>query len=168
MVKCKHCNTENDEDSVICQNCRAKIPSKKANKGSNKLILIGFGVLGFIVILGSIFILTSGPQVSKFDQSLINSVKNDKSPDSIIFKIKEHSQTNRQGSKAGYDAIVSGGQSDNNPTFLEEAKKNYDNELEYIQKIENLQISFAKREINEESFIKELIQLYEEQPELDY
>ncbi len=166
MVKCRYCNTENDENSVICQNCGEKIPSKKTSKGRNKVILIG--ILGFIVLLGAIFIVTSGPQVSKFDQSLINSVKNGESPDNIISKVKDHSQINRHGSKAGYDAITSGGQSDNNSKFLEEAKENYDNELEYIQKIENLQISFAKREINEETFIKELIQLYDEQPELDY
>ena len=168
MVKCRYCNTENDENSVICQNCGEKIPSKKTSKGRNKLILILIGILGFIVLLGAIFIVTSGPQVSKFDQSLINSVKNGESPDNIISKVKDHSQINRHGSKAGYDAITSGGQSDNNSKFLEEAKENYDNELEYIQKIENLQISFAKREINEETFIKELIQLYDEQPELDY
>ncbi|HHY00614.1 MAG TPA: hypothetical protein GX531_04475 [Methanothermobacter sp.] len=164
MVKCEHCNTENEENTTRCQNCGEKI----GKKGINKIFLIGMGILGFLVLITAISFLINTPWIAEFDQDLINSVKSGESSESLISKIKEHSKVNREGSKKGYDNIVSGGKSEINPEFLEEAKENYHKELDYIQKIENLQISFAKREIDEETFVKKLSLLYEEQPELDY
>lgn len=168
MVKCKHCNTDNEENATNCQNCGRKIQEEKTKKVSNKIVLIGLGILGFLVLIGAVSTFISAPWISEFDQELINSVKSGESSESLISKIKEHSKLNREGSKKGYDDIVSGGKTKNNPDFLDQVKDNYHKELNYIQKIENLQISFAKREINEETFIKNLTSLYEEQPELDY
>lgn len=167
MVKCSECDTENPEDSTHCQNCGRKLIPKKNRNRVNKILLVGLVFAVVMVIAGAILVFTTTSEVSKFDQALINSVKNGNSSDSLISQIKEHSEANRQGSKEGYDNIVSRDQTGNS-TFLAEAKTNHDKELAYIQKIEDLQIRFAKREINEETFIKELKQLYEQQPELDY
>jgi len=164
MVKCEHCQTENEEDATHCQNCGGEI----RKKGIKKIFLIGMGILGFLVLIIAISSFINTPWIAEFDQDLINSVRSGESSESLIPKIKEHSKDNREGSKKGYDNIVSGGKSESNPEFLDEAKENYHKELDYIQKIENLQLSFAKREINEETFIKKLSILYEEQPELDY
>ncbi|HOI39543.1 MAG TPA: hypothetical protein PL168_02330 [Methanobacterium sp.] len=164
MVKCEHCNAENEEKATICQNCGEEI----RKKGINKIFLIGIGIFGFLVLIIAISSLINTPWIAEFDQELINSVKSGESSESLISKIKEHSKANREGSKKGYENIVSGGKSESNPEFLDEAKENYHKELDYIQKIENLQLSFAKREINEETFIKKLSILYQEQPELDY
>ena len=168
MVKCKHCDTENEDNLTHCQNCGRKLLETTDKKNINKILFVGLGILGFFVIIMLISSLINTPWISEFDQGLINSVKNNESSESLILKIKEHSNINREGSKKGYEAIVSGEKSKNNPEFLDEVKENYHKELEYIKKIENLQISFAKREIDEETFIKKLTILYEEQPELDY
>jgi hypothetical protein len=175
MVKCDHCNIENEENATHCQNCGKKININTNNtnidKNINKAILIGLGILGILVLVGVILIFSNTSVVSgisEFDKSLLTSVKNGESSDSLISKIKDYSNINRQNSKTGYDELVSGIQSNDNATFLTDAKNNYDKELAYIQKIEDLQIKFANREINEETFIKDINKLYSEKPDLDF
>ncbi|NYB52217.1 MAG: hypothetical protein HVN35_06645 [Methanobacteriaceae archaeon] len=168
MIRCNHCNTENEENTTHCKNCGKMILPEKNNKGNKKIALIAIGILIFLGLIGTILISTTSSEVSEFDQSLIKAVKNGEPSETIIGQIKEHSEANRQGSKKNYDNIVSKNQLDNDSTFLNDVKINYDKELEYIQKIEDLQIRFAKREINEETFIRELKELYGQQPELDY
>ena len=168
MVKCSHCNTKNEEDATHCQNCGKKLTNNKARKRINKIILVGVGILVLIGVAMAITMFTSTSELSKFDQELINSVRNGESSESLIVKIKEYSELNRQGSKEAYEHIVSGNQSDDNSTFKEESKANYEKEQTYIQKIEDLQIRFVKREITEEAFIPELKKLYHQQPEIDY
>jgi len=166
MVKCNHCNTENEENATHCQNCGEKLPLKKTKKGFKKIVLMGIGILLLIGVVVAILMFTSTSEVSEFDQELINSVRKGESIEGLISQIEEHSEANRQVSKAGYESLVSRESADS--TFLEEAKKNHVKELEYIQKIEDLQIRFVKGEINEETFIKELKELYVKQPEIDY
>lgn len=166
MVKCSQCNTENPEDATQCQNCGEKLPYKKTKKGITLLILVGIVMLVF-GLTAAILIFSNTSNVSKFDQTLINAVKNGNSTESLISQIKEHSKINKQDSKKGYDNIISGSSSINS-TFREESKANYEKELNHIQKIEDLQIRFAKREISEETFIKEIKALYGQQPEYDY
>ena len=168
MVKCSHCNTENEENATHCQNCGKTLPTNKTKKGINKIILVGVGILVLIGVIMAITMFTGTSEVSEFDQELINSVRNGESSESLIVKIKEYSDLNLEGSKEAYEHLVSGNQSDDNSTFKEEAKVNYEKEQAYIQKIEDLQIRFAKREITEETFITELKKLYQQQPELDY
>ena len=170
MVKCDHCNTENEENTTHCQNCGKKINNKNIDSGIKKAMFVGLGLLGILVLVGVILFLTNTPGVSvisEFDQSLISSVNNGESSEIIISKIKNNSEINRQNSKTGYDELVSGDQS-NDPGFLNEVKTNYDRELAYIQKIEDLQIKFANREINEETFIKEINRIYREKPDMDF
>ncbi|BDZ71034.1 zinc ribbon domain-containing protein [Methanobacterium petrolearium] len=167
MVKCKHCTSENEDNATHCQNCGKKLPNK-TKKGINKIVLVGVGILILMGVVMAMLMFTGTSGVSEFDQELINSVRNDESSESLIVEIKEYSELNQQGSKEAYEHIVSGNQSHDNSAFKEEAKVNYEKELAYIQKIEDLQIRFAKREINEETFITELKKLYQQQPELDY
>jgi hypothetical protein len=166
MVKCNRCNSENPENASVCQNCGEKLHHKTPKKGISIIILVGLLML-VLGLTAAILIFSSTSDVAPFDQSLIKAVKNGNSTESLISQIKEHSELNRQGSKKGYDDVVSGIQS-NNSTFIEESKANYEKELTYILKIEDLQIRFAKREISEDTFIKEIKQLYRQQPEYDY
>lgn len=166
MVKCKHCQTENEDNATQCQKCGEKLPLQKTKKGITLIILAGI-ILLVLGLTAAILIFSNTSDLAQFDQSLITAVKNGNSSESLISQIKEHSELNRQGSKKGYDNILSGNHSTNS-TFLEESKANYDKELTYIQRIEDLQIRFVKREINEETFIKEIKQLYGQQPEYDY
>ncbi len=54
MVKCNHCNTENEEDRTHCRNCGKKININNIDKDIKKAILIGLGILGILVLVGFI------------------------------------------------------------------------------------------------------------------
>lgn len=161
-MKCSQCSTENENNAVFCQNCGSKLKSEKSKKGINKFTLIGLGVLGFIVLAVVVLSLISTPGVTEFDRKLIESV-NDRTPaSSLIPYIKENSEISKLGAKRIYDAKVSAAQSTGNDINKAEAKTDYDKEMDYIQKVENVRISFVNREISEDTFKKELMSLYKE------
>lgn len=171
MVKCNHCNTENDEDATHCQNCGKKITPKKGYKYMSKKIWIGLGIVVILAVLGALLFFTYSSEDSglpSFDKSLLNSVKNGESSETLVAKIKDYSELNKQNSKTAYDTLISGDKSDNSSAFQSQAKTNYDKELDYIQKIENVQMQFANREIDEKTFIKEIKQVYALKPDMDY
>jgi len=163
MLKCNQCGTENENNAVFCQNCGAEIKTKKSKKGINIFTKIGLGVLGFIVLAVVVLSLISTPGVTEFDRTLIKSVNDGASADSLIPYIKENSEIGRLGAKRGYDAMVSAAQSTGNDTNKAEAQTDYDKEMSYIQKVENVRISFVNRGISEDAFIKELMRLYKEE-----
>lgn len=159
-MKCSECGTENEKNAVFCQNCGSKLKSKKRKKGINKFTLIGLGVLGFIVLAVVVLSLISTPGVTEFDRKLIESVNDGTSASSLIPYIKENSEISKLGVKRTYDAEVSVAQSTGNDVKKTEAQAHYDKEMDYIQKVENVRISFVNRAINEDTFIKELMSLY--------
>lgn len=161
-MKCNQCGTENDNNAVFCQNCGAELKTKKNKKGINKFTLIGLGILGFIVLAVVIISLTSTPGVTEFDRKLIESVNDGTPASSLIPYIQEKSEIERRGAKQSYDAMVSTAQTTGNDLRKTEAKTDYDQEMNYIQKVENVRISFVNGEISEETFKKELMSLYKE------
>ena len=163
MLKCNQCGTENENNAVFCQNCGAEIKTKKSKKGINIFTKIGLGVLGVIVLAVVVLSLISTPGVTEFDRKLIESVNDGTSASSLIPYIKENSEISKLGTKRVYDADVSVAQSTGNDIKKTEAQTDYDNEMSYIQKVENVRISFVNREISEETFKKELMRLYKEE-----
>ena len=95
MVKCKHCDTENEDNLTHCQNCGKKLLETTDKKNINKILFVGLGILGFRNNNAHI-LFNQPPWISEFDQGLINSVKNNESSESLILKIKEHSNINRR------------------------------------------------------------------------
>ncbi len=162
-MKCNQCGTENDNNAVFCQNCGAELKTKKNKKGINKFTLIGLGILGFIVLAVVIISLTSTPGVTDFDRKLIESVNDGTPASSLIPYIQENSEISKTGAKTVYDSKVSASESTGNGATKAEAKTDYDQEMNYIQKIENVRISFVNGEISEETFKKELMELYDQQ-----
>lgn len=162
MVKCDECGIENEDDAISCRNCGKKFQSKKIIKRNKKITLfVGF-ILGFLILIVLIFSFASLPVVDEFDSDLIKSVNSGESSDILIQHIKENSEVSRQDAKISYDNKTSTAISTNNTILLEDVEAFYYRELENIQKLENMRISFVKGEIDEETFIDQVNTIYED------
>ena len=170
MVKCDHCNTENEENTTKCKNC-GKDLSKKPTKGIDRKIWMVVGIAVLVLVVGTLIYIVLTPAESAlpdFDKSLIQSVQNGEPTADLVAKIQNYAQLNRANAKTAYEALIAGNESQSSSGFLDQAKTDYNRELDYIQKIQDVQMQFVNGEINKETFIYKMKQVYAQKPDMDF
>ena len=171
MVKCDHCNTENDENATECKECGEKIASPKATQSMDKKIWKVLGITVLVLVVGAVIFIALGSGESslpEFDQTLIKSVENGESAQSLVARINDNAQLNRESAKSAYEDLLTGNQSESSSGFQSQVQADYQKQLDYIQKIQDVQLKFVNGQIDKATFMQQIKQVYAQKPDMDY